>query len=348
MEIPYGLHASSWSANAWVRGLRGIALAATFTMGGAAHALLITPNFDISITGSTNASGIESAITSAISTVDSLYSNAVSLTVNFSYNTASSGNLLTTTQYYYGYSYGAYTTALANDAAANPGNTTLATALANLGSGNDASGTKQMALSYGQALMLSSYGLAGPTLIANAAVNINSLQNFNQLSGSGGYDLIGGLEHELNEVLGGGGAGSTLNNLSSTFFGNKYSALDLYRYSAPDTPSFSTTASSSYFSVDGGVTNIVNFNQSPGGDYGDFGPSCGTGGGSGQLIQNAFNCTGPYEAYTTASPEFTMMQSIGWNAAQSSSNVPEPATLALLGIGLMGLGAAGRRHRASV
>jgi hypothetical protein len=60
--------------------------------------------------------------------------------------------------------------------------------------------------------------------------------------------------------------------------------------------------------------------------------------GSGLLIQNAFNCKGPYEAYTTSSPEFTMLQAIGWSAA-----VPEPATIPLLVSGLLGLGAVRRR-----
>ena len=53
--------------------------------------------------------------------------------------------------------------------------------------------------------------------------------------------------------------------------------------------------------------------------------------GAGQLIQNAFNGPGQFEAYTTSSPEFAMLESIGWNAS-----VPGP----IVGAGLPGLVAA--------
>ena len=54
---------------------------------------------------------------------------------------------------------------------------------------------------------------------------------------------------------------------------------------------------------------------------------------------------GPNESYTSASPQFTMEESIGWDPA-SSALIPEPATLALLGTSLCGIGIV-RRHRAA-
>jgi PEP-CTERM motif len=51
------------------------------------------------------------------------------------------------------------------------------------------------------------------------------------------------------------------------------------------------------------------------------------------LIQKAFNNTGQDEAYTSSSPEFPMLESIGWNPS-STAQVPEPSTLILLGTGL--------------
>ena len=101
----------------------------------------------------------------------------------------------------------------------------------------------------------------------------------------------------------------------------------------------------SYFSIDGGKTKIIGFNQNSNGDFGDLGPACGSSTGIGQNIQNAFNCMGPMEAYTATSPEFAMMNAIGWNPAP----VPEPETYAMMlaGLGLLGV-AARRRKQTSV
>lgn len=306
--------------------------------------LAITPIFDSSITGNANAAAIEGAINSAIGTIEGLYTpNNVALSVDFSYNNAGAGNLLSTNQFVYQYSYSDYTNALKADSTANSANTSLATAVAHLSAGNNASGSSPMMVTYGQALLLSNYGLAAPVFAGNAAININSVQPFDftrPVPGSQ-FDAIGGLEHELDEVLGGGGGGSTLNIINDSlcapdaFPCNSYGSLDLYRYSAPGTPSFSTSGSAtSYLSIDGGATSVVAFNQDGGGDYSDFGPP---GTGAGQLIQNAFNDTGQDEDYTTGSPEFVMEQAIGWDAASVAPPMPEPGTLALLGGSLFGL-----------
>lgn len=128
----------------------------------------------------------------------------------------------------------------------------------------------------------------------------------------------------------------------TNFFCGKFGPTDLYRYSAPGTPSFTTSGTAtSYLSIDGGLTDIVDLNQNSGGDYGDFAPP---GTGAGQLIQNAFNSTGQDEAYTTSSPEFLMEEAIGWDST-AEVVVSEPGTLALLGSSLLGLTALRRRRR---
>jgi hypothetical protein len=195
---------------------------------------------------------------------------------------------------------------------------------------------------------------SGPS---NAVININSNQTFGftQPVASGVYDLVGGLEHELDEVLGGGGGGSTLNAIQQgactpdsdlAAFCDTYGPLDLYRYASPGVPSYSTSGANPYLSVDGGTTPIVSFNESPSGDYGDFYPNAGGGSpsGPGQLIQNAFNGKGPDEPYTTLSPEFPMLQAIGWDS--TSTAVPEPGSLALLASSLVGFGLLRLRRRA--
>lgn len=322
-----------------------VPLASLMLAASPAHALLITPNFDSSITSNANAAQIEGAINSAIGTINNLYSNPVAINVNFSYTAASTGNLLSTSQYYYNVSYGNYVSALQNIANSNPQNTVLATALSNLGQGNDANGSQYIVMASSLYGML---GLGTPGVPA-PSININSIQpfSFTQSTGSTQYDLIGGLEHELNEVLGGGGAGSTLNGVyaGSSFFANGFGPLDLYRYQAPGVGSFTTSSSaSSYFSIDGGKTSIVAFNQDPNGDFGDFGQNCYAT-GSNQLIQDAFACKGPMELYSASSPEYTMLESIGWNPFASVSPVPLPSAGLMFAPGIAVLAVSLRRSK---
>jgi len=316
-----------------------------------AQALTIDPVFE-----GTVPAAVEGAIDTAINTLDGLYANPVTITVDFTYSAGAAGNLLSTTQYYNDVSYSTYVAALKADSAANPGNTVLATAVANLPKGNDANGAKDLAITDAQYNLLSLYSKQlALNPIANPApvININSSQpfTFSGAVAAGTYDAVGGLEHELDEVLGGGGGGSTLNEIADgactagstqAWFCNKVGSLDLYRYSAPNSPTLSTASNATaYLSFDGGKTSIVALNQDSGGDFGDFAPNCGTGSGSGQLIQNAFNCTGAYEPYTTASPEYTMMEAVvGFEAT-----VPEPMALACLLPGALALTGARRRHR---
>ncbi len=93
--------------------------------------------------------------------------------------------------------------------------------------------------------------------------------NFDRITiDPGKYDLQGVVEHELDEVL---GLGSALN--IPVNFPRLSRPQDLFRYSANGTPSYDVNAASSYFSIDGGATNLVNFNQNGGGDYGDWASS---------------------------------------------------------------------------
>jgi PEP-CTERM motif len=117
-------------------------------------------------------------------------------------------------------------------------------------------------------------------------------------------------------------------------------------------PSFSADPNdAAYFSVDGGVTSIVGFNQYYTGDFGDFGPltdACSGGGHGGPagLIQDAFLCNNETgEAFTSASPEYKMLEAIGYNPLTGA--VPEPSAWSMMMLGFAGLGFAGRRASGS-
>jgi hypothetical protein len=339
-----------------------------------AGTLTIAPTFDSTITGAANAVQIEAAIDSAVGTIDGLYSTFNTVTDNVYFQLGPGSFLARSNDGFFGKSYTSYTNALKADSTANPSNTVLSTAIANLSKGNDSSGASPIAATTGLLRML---GLTAPPCYSatgdfncgaaghpfDAIVTLSTTQPLDYTRPTPAfppteYDALGAIEHELDEVLGGGGPGSTLNEIlnncstnPSNFFCNKFGTLDLYRYSAPNAPSFTTAGSaSSYFSVDGGVTNIVGFNQNSRGDFADFGPNitaCPGGGfgGPDAFIQDAFSCNNQQrENYTTASPEYSMLLSIGYDPV-AAETVPEPGTFALLGTSLLGFGALRRRQR---
>lgn len=303
------------------------------------QALTISPLFDSSVTGSANAANYESAVNTAISRIEGLYSDPGTVSIVFKYAFGSFLGQSSTARA--SVSYNLYTNALALDAAANPQNNVLTTALANLSKGNDANGA--MPISATEALLRVGLNIGGLSPCFNASGSFisgcvgGSYDGVVTLSKSYGfsfsepfstssnkYDAIATFEHEINEILGGGGQGSSVGSSSA------YGPLDVYRYSAPNTPSFSTAAPSSYFSIDGGVTNIVNFYQGTNGDYGDFAPQ--------GYVQSAQTNWNTQPTYTTSSPDYKMMLSIGWDP------VPEPATIALFTPALLALRLLGRRR----
>jgi hypothetical protein len=186
---------------------------------------------------------------------------------------------------------------------------------------------------------------------------------------TGKYDLTSALDHELDEILGVGGAGSNLNNVLTNFHGatafgtdsdSAPGVMDLFRYSASGVRSYDTsTTAVSYFSVDGGATDLVHFNQqgAGGSDLGDWGNGNTTGdqvGNTPDQTQDAFSSP----AFDPANPivypdlgpsELTALDAVGWNltatgaAIEAGSPVPEPTSLSLLAIGTISLFARRRR-----
>ena len=315
-----------------------------------AAAVTIDAVFSSSITSDPNAAAIESAIDYAFGTIDSLYSNPGTVGIVF---TEGSGSFVAETETaQVGFTYGQYTGQLAAVAAAEPNNTVLTTAIAHLATGNKPGPGGFVEVTTADARVALGTSVSGCFTSAGAFVsscgqvydgvitlNTGLGLNYGTSAVGGEYSAIASIEHEIDEILGGGGTGSMLNNIPCGGTKAAYpdvGVLDLYRYASPGVPSFSScNGTTAYLSVDGGSTPIVAFNDNPGSDLGDFLPN--------GYVQSAFASTGTVPGYTPATPEFAMMESIGYDNA-----VPEPASLALLGFGLAGLLGVRSRRRAAI
>jgi hypothetical protein len=247
------------------------------------------------------------------------------------------GNLLAGSNYsVYSRTYNTYVTALKSDSkTAND-----ATAVANLpaaGSFPNAPTRIDVTSANGRAVGLNTPGIMDSTGNTgnggtfDGIVTINSNQPF-QFSRAGGiapnkYDVEQSIEHEIDEVL---GLGSILPS-TTDFTGNEaVKPEDLFRYSAPGAISLSASGTdSSYFSIDGGKTKLVAFNQNSNGDYGDWGAS------PTPLVQLAFSSRGTQSDVSATSPEGIALDVIGYDLVA----VPEPGTLAEAVIALAAFGA---------
>jgi autotransporter-associated beta strand protein len=302
-----------------------------------ASALTIQATFDSSIVNAPNAADIENTINFATNEISSLFSNPGTVTILFKY---SPGSFLgeSNSSFYFD-TYATVTSELQANLSANPQNAVLATALNNLSNGNDANGARDIETTSAEFRLALGDNTATPCFDASGTfvsgcnsvfdgvITLSSSQPIDftrpvpAYDGTNlEYDGVRVAEHEIDEVLGGGGSGSMLGSPDQS---TRYGVLDLYRYSAPGTPSYTGSGlATSYFSIDGGNTDIVGFNQSHTGDYADWGPNitlCDAGGTGGPgFVQDAFSCNNVQADVTTSSPEYAMLQAIGYDPANAA------------------------------
>ncbi|HQR06502.1 MAG TPA: NF038122 family metalloprotease [Gemmatales bacterium] len=174
-------------------------------------------------------------------------------------------------------------------------------------------------------------GLLGNSASSDSTIGLNlSLMNFDRTSiNPAKYDLKAVAQHEIDEVLG------TVSDVGGTGFFASPTTIDHMRFGANGVFSFTTNPSASaYFSVNSGATNLVNYNQSGSGDYGDF-------------IVNSPPHVQDFAGTPGTTPdlnvELRMLDVVGWNLVTA---VPEPTTIAFIGLAGAGtLGAWWHRRR---
>src|SRR5207248_1394975 len=179
-------------------------------------------------------------------------------------------------------------------------------------------------------------GLIGPSSTLDGWVGIASNATVNQQTGgswsfsptatpgSNQYYIVGTLEHEITEVMG---------RISYLNVRGEYGVLDLYRYAGAGARQ-TGTGDASYFSVNGGVTNLDSFNnfRIAGTDLGDWAPRAGPSGVFTYAGADAFNAySNPGLINGLSTTDLTVMAALGWNqpASPASPTTPtSPATAA--------------------
>jgi hypothetical protein len=287
--------------------------------------LTIVPTFDSSITGDQNAAGIEAAINSAIAVYHQDFSNPISVPIYFTEMTTGLGQSnydLTSV------SYSDFRTALASE----PASSVRSTALASLPNQTNtpvptSTSTTQLWFSAANvdALVrsgqLSSSYFTSPQYDGTISLNTsNTYTGPGSVGPQGNYSLETVALHEIDEVL---GLGSALLNYGTSQGLNAPRPEDLYRYAANGSRSFSTSAASAYFSLNG-TTDLAQFDNTGNGDYGDWASNPLPAGASPE-VQDAFISSN--ENIPLGSNEFAALQSIGY------VQVPDATPMALLALG---------------
>jgi Fibronectin type III domain len=273
--------------------------------------LVINPTFDSSILNDPNSAAIQAAINRAIAILQSLFSDPITVPILFRYSSTKpdghpfpSGTLSVSDFVIYSISWDTYINALradaktANDATANaslPPNA-LSTNISVSGANGRAIGQDTPPAMFADGTV----GDAGPY---DGIVSLNSTVpfQFTRPPSANNFDAQRSIEHEMDEIL---GLGSRLPG------GGDLQPQDLFSWSAPGTRNL-TSSGSRYFSINSGNTNIVDFNQDPSGDFGDWlSADCPQ---ANPYVQNAFGCMGQVSDVSATSPEGISLDVIGYD-----------------------------------
>jgi FG-GAP-like repeat len=285
--------------------------------------VVVHATFDTSITGNPNSAAIEATINRAVSIFESLFSDPITIEILFRYSTSGpdghslpSGTLSQSNFGYYTISWDAYINALRADATSsndNVANASLPGSALTANIGTASANGRAVGLDTPTAMFADgTVGNGGPY---DGIVTLNSSSSFQftRPPAAGNYDAQRSFEHEMDEVI---GFGSHLNIL-----GNSLRPQDLFSWSS-NSQRNTTSSGTRYFSIDRGVTNIVNFSQDSHGDFGDWlSDACPQ---SNPYVQNAFGCSGQSSDITDTSPEGINLDVIGYNLAGGPNPTPIP------------------------
>jgi S-layer homology domain len=285
--------------------------------------LNINPTFDSSITRNPNAAAIQAMINRAISFHESLFRDPITIQIRFRYSTTGpdghplpAGSIAQSFFVIYQIPWTTYIGALRADARTSNDNVANASLPGTALSPNikpRSAGGRAVGLDTPTEMFAN--GTVGPGGPYDGIVTLNSSApyQFTRPTSSGHLDAQRSTEHEVDEVI---GLGSRLGHT-----GGDLHPQDLFSWSSAGHRNL-TSSGVRYFSINGGVSNIVNFNQNPNGDFGDwFSESCPQ---THPYVQNAFGCAGQSSDIAATSPEGINLDVIGYDLANAPTPTPSP------------------------
>jgi hypothetical protein len=279
--------------------------------------LTIHPTFDGSITGNPNAAAIQAMINSTIAIYESLFSDPITIQIRFRYaTTAPDGSRLPQGLVsqsdigLYVIPWNTYISALRADAATNNDNVATASLPGSALSTNMRPGSANgRAVGLNTPPAMFADGTVGDGGSYDGIVTLNSSTpfQFSRPVNENNFDAQRVTEHEVDEVI---GLGSRIGHDSDDL-----RPQDLFSWSSAGHRNI-TASGTRYFSINSGMTNIVDFNQDPDGDFGDWlsGP-CPQ---AHPYPQNAFSCLGQSSDIAATSPEGINLDVIGYDLTQTT------------------------------
>ena len=283
--------------------------------------LIIHASFDSSITNSPNAAAIQAMINRAIAFYESLFSDPITIQIRFRYATTApdgtplqQGTAAQSSYVVYAIPWSTFISALRADARTGNDNLANASLPASALSANiKPASADGRALNFNTPPAMFANGDVGDGGPYDGIVTLNSSApyQFTRPTNGNTLDAQRFTEHEMDEVI---GLGSHLNSHDSNL-----RPQDLFSWSSPGVRNV-TTSGTRYFSINGGVTNTVNFNQNPNQDLGDWiSPSCPQ---PHPYVQNAAGCVGQSSDIAAGSPEGINLDVIGYNLQNTPIAVP--------------------------
>jgi hypothetical protein len=271
--------------------------------------LIINPTWDSTITSDPNAAAIMNTINNAILVYETKFSDPVTVNIKFA---EMGGGLGMSSTAYGDIFYSTYYNGLVADSKTTNDVTALAHIPFNGGIDPvDNSSFIRVTTANQRAIGLS----ANPTLDGTISVNM-SIINIDCISiDPNKYDLMAVVSHEIDEVLG------TSSSLGFPPEDNSRPA-DLFRYDSAGSRNYTTSGDNAWFSIDGGTTRLVQYNQNSAGDFGDW---WSFGGPFTPRVQDAFGTKG---AVPNLGVELTVLDVIGWDLVTPTPPPPPPTEIA--------------------